>query len=85
MKAASVSVEGYRGPALPDSGKGGPTVKWQVACSVYLDDVAPGGPPPKPSSSAPRARISRLINSALSPSLSKLAQKQGQKCASELS
>eukprot|EP01051_Picozoa_sp_SAG22_P008560 SAG22_NODE_660_length_8069_cov_7.799951_2_plen_191_part_00 len=31
-------IEGYRGVT-----KGGPTAQWQLACTLYLDDVEPGG------------------------------------------
>ena len=31
-------IEGYRGVT-----KGGPTPQWQVGCTLYLDDVEPGG------------------------------------------
>jgi hypothetical protein len=31
-------IEGYRGAT-----KGGPTPQWQVGCTLYLDDVEPGG------------------------------------------
>ena len=35
-------IEGYRGSNFPGTGKGGPTPSWQVGCSIYLDDTAPG-------------------------------------------
>jgi hypothetical protein len=35
-------IEGYRGSNFQGSGKGGPTPSWQVGCSIYLDDTAPG-------------------------------------------
>lgn len=31
-------IEGYRGAT-----KGGPTAQWQVGCTLYLEDVEPGG------------------------------------------